>query len=80
MQRGKHYRFIPAAVIESALEIIKKYGIDKMDENKSLMPGVCGGSQSVSFWDGEKMVGASTDSIPGVSGAYYELIALFTTK
>ncbi|WP_036610698.1 hypothetical protein [Oribacterium sp. P6A1] len=78
-ERGKHYRFIPATVIESALEIIKKYGLDKKDENKSLMPAVCGGSQSVSFWDGEKMVGASTESMPGVSGAYYELMTLFTT-
>ena len=79
MQRGKHYRFIPATVIEYALEIIKKYGLDKKVENKNLMPAVCGGSQSVSFWDGEKMVGASTESMPGVSGAYYELVALFTT-
>ena len=33
----------------------------------------------VGFRDGENMVGASTESMPGVSGAYYELMNLFTT-
>ena len=77
MQRGKRFRFIPATVIEPALEIIRKYDIDNKEKNKSLMPGICGGYQTVSFWDGAKMVGASTDDMPGAASAYYELMSLF---
>ena len=79
MQHGKTLRFIPATVIEPAMEIIRKYEIDKWEEYKNSLNGVMGGSRSVSYWDGEKMAGTSTDHMPGASGAYSSLYALFTT-
>ncbi len=79
MQHGKTLRFIPATVIEPAMEIIRKYEIDKWEEYKNSLNGVMGGSRSVSYWDGEKMAGTSTDHMPGASGAYSLLYALFTT-
>ena len=79
LQQDKNFRFIPATVIEPAMEIIKEYEIDKWEEYKDRCSGMMGGSLSVSYWDGEKIVGTSTDHMPGASGAYYDLRALFTT-
>ena len=79
MQRGENYRFIPATVIETAMEIIRDYEIDKWEEFKDRMSGQMGGSMSVSYWDGEKMVGTSTDHMDGAAGAYRALYALFIT-
>ena len=79
MQQGKTFRFIPATVIEPAMEIIRKYEIDKWEEYQGRMSGMMGGSQSVSYWNGEKMVGTSTDHMAGASGAYSALYGLFTT-
>lgn len=61
------------------MEIIRKYEIDKWEEYKNTLNGAMGGSRSVSYWDGEKMAGTSTDHMPGASGAYSSLYALFTT-
>ena len=79
MQQGKTFRFIPATVIEPAMEIIRKYEIDKWEEYKGHLSGMMGGNRSVSYWDGGKMAGASMDQMPGVSGAYFDLKELFTT-
>ena len=79
MQQGKTFRFIPATVIEPAMEIIRKYEIDKWEEYQGRMSGIMGGSRSVSYWNGEKMVGTSTDHMAGASGAYSALYGLFTT-
>ena len=79
MQRGENYRFIPATVIEPAMEIIRKYEIDKWEEYKGHLSGMMGGNRSVNYWDGGKMAGASMDQMPGVSGAYFDLKELFTT-
>ena len=77
MRHGKTLCFIPTTVIEPAMEIIRKYEIDKWEEYKNSLNGAMGGSRSVSYWDGEKMAGTSTDHMPGASGAYSSLYTLF---
>ena len=44
------------------------------------MPWMCGGSMSVSYWDGKKMNGCSTDIMASVAGAYNELLTLFSAS
>ena len=78
--RNKQRYFITADVIEPAMEIIRKYEIDKWEQYKDKMTGLMGGYQSVSYFDGEKMVGTSTNNMPGVGGAYNELMMLFTAR
>ena len=53
MQHGKDLSFIPATVIEPAMEIIREYEIDKWEQYKNSNNGLMGGSRSVSYWDGE---------------------------
>ncbi|SCW26544.1 hypothetical protein SAMN02910456_00102 [Ruminococcaceae bacterium YRB3002] len=77
LEDGEFRRFIPASVLEPAYDIIKEYKIDKWEEYKTLS-GVMGGSQSVSYWDGNALVGTSTDYMSGAGGAYYALSGLFT--
>ena len=79
MQQEKSFRFIPATVIEPAMEIIREYEIDKWQEYEGRLNGAMGGRQSVSYWDGEKLAGTSTDNMPGAAGAYSALYTLFTT-
>ena len=43
------------------------------------MTGLMGGFQSVNYWDGEKMVGTSTNNNPDSGVAYTALRNLFTT-
>ena len=73
------FRFIPATVIETAFDIIREYGIDSWEEYKNRMTGLIGGFQSVNYWDGEKMVGSSTNNNPDSGVAYTALRNLFTT-
>lgn len=79
LEQGGNLRFITAKVIEPAMEIIREYEIDKWEEYKGRMTGLMGGSQSVSYWDGEKMAGTSTDHMPNAGAAYSALSALFLT-
>ena len=44
------------------------------------MTGLMGGCQYVSYFDGEKMVGTSTDHLMNAGLAYGELNILFTAK
>ena len=60
------------------MEIIRKYEIDKWEQYKDKMTGLMGGFQSVSYFDGEKMVGTSTNNMLGTGAAYHELMMLFT--
>ena len=80
LQQNESFRFIPATIIEPAMEIIRENEIDKWEEYKGHISGSIGmgGSLSVSYWDGEKMAGTSTDYMAGAAGAYYDLAALFT--
>ena len=78
LQDGGRFRFIPATVIEPAFEIIREYGIDRWEEYKNRMTGLMGGFQSVSYWDGEKMVGTSTNNNLDSGPAYTALRNLFT--
>ena len=80
MQRGDDFHFIPATVIEPAMKVIREYEIDKWEEYKDQMNGAMGGAQYVSYWDGEKMAGTSTDHMPGAAGAYVALRNLFTSE
>ena len=76
LEDGSIRRFIPASVLEPAYDIIKEYKIDKWEEYKTLS-GVMGGSHAVSYWDGNALVGTSTDYTSGAGGAYYALSGLF---
>ena len=78
--RNKQRYFITADVIEPAMEIIRKYEIDKWEQYKDKMTGFMGGYQSVSYFDGEKMVGTSTNNMPGAGAAYHELMMLFAAQ
>ena len=78
--RNKQRYFITADVIEPAMEIIRKYEIDKWEQYKDKMTGLMGGCQYVSYFDGEKMVGTSTDHLMNAGLAYGELNILFTAK
>ena len=78
--RNKQRYFITADVIEPAMEIIRKYEIDKWEQYKNNMTGLMGGCQYVSYFDGEKLVGTSTNNMPGIGGAYNELMMLFTAQ
>ena len=62
------------------MEIIRKYEIDKWEQYKDKMTGLMGGFQSVSYFDGEKMVGTSTNNMPGAGAAYHELMMLFAAQ
>ena len=77
LEAGGHFRFIPATVIGPAMEIIREHKIDKWEEYKDRLSGFMGGSQSVSYWDGEKMAGISTDHMPEAGAAYCALKSLF---
>ena len=79
LEAGGHFRFISATVIGPAMELIREYKIDKWEEYKDCRSGFMGGSQSVSYWDGEKMAGTSTDNMPEAGAAYCALRNLFTT-
>lgn len=79
MQQDKSFRFIPATFIEPAMEIIREHEIDKWQDYEGRLNGAMGGRQAVSYWDGEKMAGTSTDHMPGAAGAYCALYTLFTT-
>lgn len=79
LEQGGNLRFISAKVIEPAMDIIREYEIDKWEEYKGHMTGLMGGSQSVSYWDGEKMAGTSTDHMLNAGAAYSALNALFLT-
>ena len=76
---NKQSYFITADVIEPAMEIIRKYEIDKWEQYKNTMNGFMGGCQYVNYFDGEKMVGTSSYNMP-VGGAYHELMMLFTAQ
>ena len=77
LEAGGHFRFIPATVIGPAMELIREHKIDKWEEYKDHLSGFMGGSQSVSYWDGEKMAGTSTDHMPDAGAAYCALKSLF---
>ena len=47
------------------------------EEYKNSLNGAMGGSRSVSYWDGEKMAGTSTDHMPDAGAAYCALKSLF---
>lgn len=79
LQNGNNFRFIPATVIEPAMEIIRKYEIDKWEEYKDRLTGLMGGSMSVSYMDGDKWCGTSTDHMLSAGAAYSALETLFTT-
>ena len=76
---GKDRRhYIPSSVIEPAYESIRKYGIDKWKEYENISSGMCGGSVSVRYRDGDEIVGSSLDHMgSAVADAYHELFALF---
>ncbi|MCR5060516.1 MAG: hypothetical protein K6A80_05715 [Saccharofermentans sp.] len=78
LEDGYFRRFIPSSVLEPAYDIIKEYKIDKWEEYKTLS-GVMGGCQTVSYWDGNALVGTSTDYTSNAGGAYYALCGLFTS-
>ena len=77
LEKNNKLRFIPVSVLEPANEIIKKYKIDKWEEYKGHLSGMMGGRQAVSYWDGNALVGTSTDNTPNAGGAYFELMTLF---
>ncbi len=78
--RNKQRYFITADVIEPAMEIIRKYEIDKWEELNKSYTGLMGGCQYVNYFDGEKLVGTSTDHLMNAGLAYGELNMLFTAK
>ena len=80
MEKNGKYFYISTDVIEPAIEIIRKYEIDKWEQYKDKYSGLMGGSQSVSYFDGEKMVGTSTDHLLSAGSAYWELLGLFAAK
>ena len=79
LKNGKgRRRYISSCVVEPAYEIIKKYGIDKWKEYENISSGMCGGSVSVRYRDGDEIVGSSLDHMgSAVADAYHELFALF---
>ena len=77
LECGDSLRFIPASVLEPAYETIRKYGIDKWKEYENHCTGLCGGSQTVSYWDGNAIVGTSTDRMLSAGQAYSALMNLF---
>lgn len=77
LEGGDMRCFISASVLEPAYEIIKKYEIDKWEEYKDKFTGPMGGRRAVSYWDGSRLAGTSTDNMPNAGPAYSELLDLF---
>ncbi|MCR5324100.1 MAG: hypothetical protein K6E85_12605 [Lachnospiraceae bacterium] len=77
LEKDDMLRFIPTSVLEPAYEIIKEYEIDKWEEYKGCITGLMGGSQSVSYFDGDQLVGTSTDHMLKAGQAYSALRHLF---
>ncbi|MBR3700929.1 MAG: hypothetical protein IKM96_04230 [Clostridiales bacterium] len=80
VENEDQYYFISADVFKPAMEIIRKYEIDNWEQYNSTFIGCMGGSRSVSYFDGEKLAGTSTDHLMNAGLAYGELMMLFTAK
>ncbi len=80
MDKNGKYFYVSSDVIEPAMEIIRKSEIDKWEQYKDNLTGIMGGSQTVYYFNGQDMVGTSTDHMPGAGSAYNELMMLFTVS
>jgi len=80
LDNNGYFCYISTDVIGPAYEIIRKHGIDKWEQYKEHMTGLCGGSQSVSYLDGDKLAGTSTEHYLGTGSAYNALLALFSAQ
>ena len=75
------YKLLPKDITGPALDIIKEYGIDKWKDYENINNPMMGGSVSVMYRDGDKMVGSTMDHMgSAVSGAYWKLMLLFNGK
>ena len=71
-------RMIPADVLESAMEIIRKYRLDDPDFKDPSAMGIMGGSVYVGFKDGDRFVQTSLQTQGfAVTNAENELMGLF---
>ena len=80
VNKDEQYFYITTDVIEPAMEIIRKYEIDKWEELNKSHNGLMGGCQYVNYFDGEKLVGTSTNNTFNAGIAYSELFSLFMAK
>lgn len=72
------YKLLPKDIIGPALDIIKGFGIDKWKDYENINNPMMGGSYSVMYRDGDKLVGSTMDHMgSAVSGAYSKLMDLF---
>lgn len=72
------YKLLPKDIAGTALNIIKEYGIDKWKDYENINNPMMGGSVSVMYRDGDKMVGSTMDHMgSAVSGACWKLMLLF---
>ena len=69
---------LPKDIIGPALDIIKEFGIDKWKDYENINNPMMGGSYSVMYRDGDKLVGSTMDHMgSAVTGAYNKLMGLF---
>lgn len=72
------YKLLPKDIAGTALNIIKEYGIDKWKDYENINNPMMGGSVSVMYRDGDKMVGSTMDHMgSAVTGACWKLMLLF---
>ena len=72
---------MPKEITGPALHIIKEYAINKWKDYENINNPMMGGSVSVMYRDGDKMVGSTMDHMgSAVSGAYWKLKLLFNGK
>ncbi len=75
------YKLLSKDIIDPALNIIKEYGIDKWKDYENSNTYLMGGSVSVMYRDGDRLVGSTMDHMGfAVSGAYGKLMCLFNGK
>ena len=75
---ASYRRFISAQVLDEAYRIIKEYHIDEWEQYKDRMSGIMGGTVTVSYRDGDRLVGTSMDQMGfQVQGAHSALQTLF---
>ena len=72
------YKLLSKDITGPALDIIKEYGIDKWKDYENINTQMMGGSVSVMYRDGDKMVGSTLDHMgSAVSDAFWKLMCLF---
>ncbi len=71
-------RYISAKVIDEAYRIIREHHIDEWEQYQNTFDGMMGGDVSVSYLDGDRLVGSSMSHMGFlVQAAYYALMELF---